>query len=46
MRLIFVGQGYPLKLFNLEHFLIYGILICNYASLQLATHSSIVGLHT
>ena len=24
MRLIFVGQGYPRKLFNLEHFLIYG----------------------
>ena len=26
MRLIFVGQGYPRKLFNLEHFPIYGIL--------------------
>ena len=26
MCLIFVGQGYPRKLFNLEHFLIYGIL--------------------
>ena len=25
MRLIFVGQGYPRKLFNLEHFPIYGI---------------------
>ena len=24
MRLIFVGQGYPRKLFNLEHFPIYG----------------------
>ena len=24
MCLIFVGQGYPRKLFNLEHFLIYG----------------------
>ena len=24
MHLIFVGQGYPRKLFNLEHFLIYG----------------------
>ena len=24
MRLIFVGQGYSRKLFNLEHFLIYG----------------------
>ena len=23
---IFVGQGYPRKLFNLEHFPIYGIL--------------------
>ena len=23
MRLIFVGQGYPQKLFNLEHFPIY-----------------------
>ena len=37
MYLIFVGQGYPQKLFNLEHFLIYGILrmyvytfICTY----------------
>ena len=27
MRLIFVGQGYPRKSFNLEHFPIYGILI-------------------
>ena len=27
MCLIFVGQGYPRKLFNLEHFPIYGILI-------------------
>ena len=26
MRLIFGGQGYPRKFFNLEHFLIYGIL--------------------
>ena len=25
MCLIFVGQGYPRKLFNLEHFPIYGI---------------------
>ena len=25
MHLIFVGQGYPRKLFNLEHFPIYGI---------------------
>ena len=25
MRLIFVGQGYPRKLFNLEHFPIYGM---------------------
>ena len=25
MRLIFVGQGYPQKLFNLEHFPINGI---------------------
>ena len=24
MRLIFVGQGYPRKLFNLGHFLMYG----------------------
>ena len=24
MRLIFVGQGYPRKLFDLEHFPIYG----------------------
>ena len=24
MRLIFLGQGYPRKLFNLEHFPIYG----------------------
>ena len=24
MCLIFVGQGYPRKLFNLEHFLMYG----------------------
>ena len=22
---VFMGQGYPRKLFNLEHFLIYGI---------------------
>ena len=28
MHLIFVGQGYPRKLFNLEHFPIYGIHIC------------------
>ena len=31
MCLIFVGQGYPRKLFNLEHFPIYGIsliLLC------------------
>ena len=27
MHLIFVGQGYPQKLFNLEHFPIYSILI-------------------
>ena len=27
--LIFVGQGYPRKLFNLEHFPIYGIIIIN-----------------
>ena len=26
MCLIFVGQGYPRKLFNLEHFPIYGIM--------------------
>ena len=26
MCLIFVGQGYPRKLFNLEHFPIYGKL--------------------
>ena len=25
MSLIFVGQGYPRKLFNLEHFPIYGM---------------------
>ena len=25
MCLIFVGQGYPRKLFNLEHFPIYGM---------------------
>ena len=25
MRLIFVGQGYPRKLFNLEHFPLYGM---------------------
>ena len=28
MCLIFVGQGYPRKLFNLEHFPIYGIFLC------------------
>ena len=27
MCLIFVGQGYPRKLFNLEHFPIYGICL-------------------
>ena len=27
MHLTFVGQGYPRKLFNLEHFPIYGISI-------------------
>ena len=27
MSLIFVGQGYPRKLFNLEHFPIYGIRV-------------------
>ena len=29
MCLIFVGEGYPQKLFNLEHFPIYGILLLN-----------------
>ena len=28
MCLIFVGQGYPRKLFNLEHFPIYGMYVC------------------
>ena len=32
MRLIFVGQEYPRKLFNLEHFPIYGILQCTIKS--------------
>ena len=30
MCLIFVIQGYPRKLFNLEHFPIYGISFCVY----------------
>ena len=31
MCLIFVGQGYPRKLFNLEHFPIYGIsVVCRW----------------
>ena len=41
MHLIFVGQGYPQKLFNLEHFPIYGMShtmqlkpICKYQSLN------------
>ena len=29
MHLIFVGQGYPKKLFNLEHFLTYGVTLHN-----------------
>ena len=29
MCLIFVGEGYPRKLFNLEHFPIYGMLFYN-----------------
>ena len=38
MCLIFVGQGYPRKLFNLEHFLIYGsykaVRTSNFAKLK------------
>ena len=36
MRLIFVGPGYPRKLFNLEHFPIYGTYInsCSVRLLQ------------
>ena len=35
MRLIFVEQGYPRKLFNLEHFPIYGTYIIMTASLSM-----------
>ena len=34
MCLIFVGQGYPRKLFNLEHFPIYGIWLVSACTLK------------
>ena len=41
MCLIFVGQGYPRKLFNLEHFPIYGSTYnyTIYANLTTNTHN-------
>ena len=39
MCLIFVGQGYPRKLFNLEHFLIYGIQYSLPAAWNLNRHN-------
>ena len=39
MCLIFVGQGYPRKLFNLKHFLIYGVYIYNDIARKLLEHS-------
>ena len=38
MSLIFVGQGHPRKLFNLEHFPIYGIL-------ENLAHKDLVGVN-
>ena len=36
MCLIFVGQGYPRKLFNLEHFPIYGTIKCIKTNLKIS----------
>ena len=45
MFLIFVGQGYPRKLFNLEHFPIYGIYQQTLAPLHVITTIA-TGYHT
>ena len=41
MCLIFVGQGYPRKLFNLEHFPIYGSTLMGASSEYIKGHEEI-----